>query len=122
MTAILVSRFRLDLQAVNQKPLKLGRDDPLHSSHMDASEHSGRDVGSLVFRRFDVVGSLGASLAPSEHGEVTGGAGFGEDELEEIDGDNAVGECNVLQQSVLMGSPESASCVESASEAARSVT
>ena len=67
MTAILVSRFLLDLQAANQKSLKVARDDPLYSSRMDDSEDNGRAVGSLVFAGFDVVGSLGASLAPSEH-------------------------------------------------------
>ena len=67
MTAILVSRFLLDIQAANQKSLKLARDDPLYSSRMDDSEDNGRGVGSLVFAGFDVVGSLGASLAPSEH-------------------------------------------------------
>ena len=67
MTAILVSRFLLDLQAASQNSLKLARDDPLYSSRMGDSEDNGRGVGSLVFAGFDVVGSLGASLAPSEH-------------------------------------------------------
>ena len=67
MTSILVSRFLLDLQAANQKSLKLARDDPLYSSRMGDSEDNGQGVGSLVFAGFDVVGSLGASLAPSEH-------------------------------------------------------
>ena len=52
ITAVLVSRFLLDLQAANQRSLKLNTDDPLHFS-------SGSDdgTGSLTFAR--VVGSLG---------------------------------------------------------------
>ena len=67
ITAILVSRFLLDLQAASERSLKLARDDPLYSSRMGDSEDNGQGVGSLVFAGFDVVGSLGASLAPSEH-------------------------------------------------------
>ena len=67
MTAILVSRFLLDLQAASQNSLKLARDDPLYSSRIGDSEDNGQGVGSLVFAGFDVVGSLGASLSPSEH-------------------------------------------------------
>ena len=67
MTAILVSRFLLDLQAASERSLKLARDDPLYSSRMVDSEDNGQGVGPLVFAGFDVVGSLGASLAPSDH-------------------------------------------------------
>ena len=84
MTSILVSRFLLDLQAVNQKSLKLAREDPLYSSMMDdSSEDDGRGVGSLVLAGFDVVGSLGASLAPGVHvSSLLGDAESGEDDLE----------------------------------------
>ena len=68
MTSILVSRFLLDLQAASQKSLKVALDDPLYSSRMGDSEDNERGVDSLVFAGFDVVGSLGAALAPSEHG------------------------------------------------------
>ena len=67
MTAILVSRFLLDLQAANQKSLKVAQDDPLYSSRMGDNEDNGQGVGPLFFAGFDVVGSLGASLALSEH-------------------------------------------------------
>ena len=113
MTALLVSRFLLDLQAASQKSLKLARDDPLYSSRMDGSENSARGTGSLVFAGFDVVGSLGASLAPSEDEE------FGEtDNLEEpIEDDTALrerdagAEAPTLEEAALVG------CVE---EVARS--
>ena len=83
VTAMLVSRFQLDLQAVAQKSLKLARDDPLHSSRMESREDNGR-VGSLVFTGFDVVGSLGASLNPSEHAsDRVEDAEIIEDDLEE---------------------------------------
>ena len=83
MTSILISRFLLDLQAVNQKSLNLAWDDTLHSSRMDDGEDSGRGVGSLVFAGFDVVGSLGASLAPGVHvSSLLGDAESGEDDLE----------------------------------------
>ena len=81
MTAILVSRFLLDLQAANQKSLKLARDDPLYSSRMGDSEDNGQGVGSLVFAGFDVVGSLGAALAPSEHASD----GMDDEEIREAD-------------------------------------
>ena len=87
MTAILVSRFLLDLQAASQKSLKLARDDPLYSSRMGDSEDNGRGAGSLVFAGFDVVGSLGASLAPSGH------ASDGMDDEEFREADNS-GESN----------------------------
>ena len=84
MTAILVSRFLLDLQAASQKSLKLARDDPLYSSRMGDSEDNGRGVGSLEFAGFDVVGSLGASLNPSEHAsDRVEDAEIIEDDLEE---------------------------------------
>ena len=95
MTALLVSRFLLDLQAANQKSLKLARDDPLYSSRMDDSEDNGRRTGSLVFAGFDVVGSLGTSLAPSEHtSDGMEDGEFGEaDNLEEpIEDDTALRE------------------------------
>ena len=87
MTSILVSRFLLDLQVANQKSLKLARDDPLYSSGMGDSEDNGRGVDSLVFAGFDVVGSLGASLAHSEH------ASDGMDDEEFREADNS-GESN----------------------------
>ena len=68
---------------MNQKSLNLAWDDTLHSSRMDDGEDSGRGVGSLVFAGFDVVGSLGASLAPSVHiSSLLGDAESGEDALE----------------------------------------
>ena len=96
MTAILVSRFLLDLQAASQNSLKLARDDPLYSSMMDDSEDNGpRGVGSLVFAGFDVVGSLGASLAPNEHasdGMDDEEFGAADDSGEPIQEDTAPGE------------------------------
>ena len=52
ITAVLVSRFLLDLQTANQRSLKLNSNDPLHLSTgaFDAA-------GSVAFAR--VVGSLG---------------------------------------------------------------
>ena len=81
MTSILVSRFLLDLQAVSQKSLKLARDDPLYSSRLDGSENNARGAGSLVFAGFDVVGSLGASLSPSEHASD----GMDDEEFREVE-------------------------------------
>ena len=68
MTTVLVSRFLLDLQASNQRALKLDSRDPLYLS--DAQPQSQ----SLVFARV-VLGSLGGSIlrgvedAESEHDE-----------------------------------------------------
>ena len=112
-TAILVSRFLLDLQAVNQKSLRVARDDPLHSSRMDASNDSRLGANSLVFAGFDVVGSLGASLAPSEHAsDCVEDAEFEEvDDGEELGRDGtAFGENGTPGQQTLEGSV-SAACV-----------
>ena len=104
MTAILVSRFLLDLQAASQKSLKLARDDPLYSSRMGDSEDNGRGVGSLVFAGFDVVGPLGASLAPNEHAsdgmddEEFKGA---DDSGEPIEEDTAQGERDAAAEPIL---------------------
>ena len=67
MTAILISRFLLNLQAVNQSSLKLARDDPLYSSQMNTGAGGEQGLGSLVFSGFDMVGSLGESIALGEH-------------------------------------------------------
>ena len=112
VTSILVSRFLLDLQAANQKSLKLARDDPLYSSGMGDSEDNGRGVGSLVFAGFDVVGSLGASLAPSEHAsdgmddEEFGKADNSEEPIQE---DTAPGERDVALEAAVH-----VACVEGA--------
>ncbi|KAM5536576.1 hypothetical protein V8D89_009671 [Ganoderma adspersum] len=52
ITAVLVSRFLLDLQTANQRSLKLGSSDPLH-----LSTRSFDGGGSVAFAR--IVGSLG---------------------------------------------------------------
>ncbi|KAH9919798.1 uncharacterized protein BXZ73DRAFT_80309 [Epithele typhae] len=57
ITTILVSRFLLDLQEAHQRTVKLGTDDPLHSS---ASEFQV-GIGSLQFA-VDAMGSIGADL------------------------------------------------------------
>ena len=104
MAAILVSRFLLDLQAANQKSLKLARDDPLYSSRIGDSEDNGQGVGSLVFAGFDVVGSLGASLAPSEHasdGVDDEEFGAADDSGEPIQEDTAPGERDAAAESTL---------------------
>ena len=99
MTAMLVSRFLLDLQAVNQKSLKLARDDPLHSSGMDNSDVDGRGIGSLDSVRFDVVGSLGASLAPCEHAsDCLGNGEISEDDLGESGREDPIGLVQLLSQ------------------------
>ena len=81
LTAILVSRFLLDLQAVNRKSIQV-------SSHLSSSESSGDDPAfgsdSLVFAGFDVVGSLGSSLARGEHASF-GGLTLDEDEEEKAE-------------------------------------
>ena len=64
LTAILVSRFLLDLQAANQSSLNLARDDGLCDS--DNSDEV-RSVGSVIFAGFN-VGSLGSSLSRGELG------------------------------------------------------
>ena len=104
MTSILVSRFLLDLQAASQKSLKLARDDPLYSSRMGDSEDNERGVGSLVFAGFDVVGSLGASLAPSEHasdGMDDGEFREADDSGEAIQEDTAPGESDAAAEPAL---------------------
>ncbi|KAM5530955.1 hypothetical protein V8D89_015400 [Ganoderma adspersum] len=58
VTAVLVSRFLLDLQAANRKALRLDSQD------MSQDETSqGFPAGSLIFNR--VVGSLGSSIDPT---------------------------------------------------------
>ena len=58
---MLVSRFLLDLQASNQRALKLDSRDPLYLS--DA--HSQSQSQSLVFAR--VVGSLASSVGSGDY-------------------------------------------------------
>ncbi|TBU34174.1 hypothetical protein BD311DRAFT_802551 [Dichomitus squalens] len=58
VTAVLVSRFLLDLQAANRKALDL---DPQDMSHIGSSQGP---TGSLIFER--VVGSLGSMILPGE--------------------------------------------------------
>ncbi|KAH9919757.1 uncharacterized protein BXZ73DRAFT_80274 [Epithele typhae] len=57
LTTILVSRFLLDLQEVHQRTIKLGSDDPLHSSASDCQV----GIGSLRFA-VDAMGSIRADL------------------------------------------------------------
>ncbi|PIL24627.1 hypothetical protein GSI_12511 [Ganoderma sinense ZZ0214-1] len=57
VTAVLVSRFLLDLQAANRKTLRLDSQD---LSQEETSQ--GVPTGSLIFNR--VVGSLGSSILP----------------------------------------------------------
>ncbi|KAH9919800.1 uncharacterized protein BXZ73DRAFT_104908 [Epithele typhae] len=59
LTAILVSRFLLDLQESHQRTVKLGSDDPLHSSASDFQA----GIGSLQFA-VDVMGSIRADIRP----------------------------------------------------------
>ncbi|KAJ8483214.1 hypothetical protein ONZ51_g4865 [Trametes cubensis] len=61
VTAVLVSRFLLDLQSTNRKSLRL---DPSDSMHFDTSFG-----GTLSFAR--VVGSIGAPLEPTSIGSNT---------------------------------------------------
>ncbi|KAH9919786.1 uncharacterized protein BXZ73DRAFT_80301 [Epithele typhae] len=58
LTTVLVSRFLLDLQEAHQRTIKLGSDDPLHSS---AASESQVGIGSLRFA-VDAMGSIGADL------------------------------------------------------------
>ena len=60
VTTVLVSRFLLDLQASNQRALKVGTDDPLY---MGSTLSSAGRQGSVVFAR--VVGSLGSAVSSS---------------------------------------------------------
>ncbi|KAJ8453855.1 hypothetical protein ONZ51_g13365 [Trametes cubensis] len=61
VTAVLVSRFLLDLQSTNRKSLRL---DPSDSMHFDTSFG-----GTLSFAR--VVGSIGSPLEPTSIGSNT---------------------------------------------------
>ena len=61
LSAVLVSRFLLDLQAANQHALQLGFDDPSSSGLGSASA-----AASLIFARIDAVGSIGAALPVGE--------------------------------------------------------
>ena len=68
MTTVLVSRFLLDLQASNQRALKLDSRDPLYLSAGaggDGDAHSQSQSQSLVFAR--VVGSLASSVSSGEY-------------------------------------------------------
>ena len=81
LTAILVSRFLIDLQAANQRVLRLDEDDPLYTSKDDTSDGQGAIAGpdvSLVFAKFDVVGSIGCVLEP-EQSALSGTMDLGED-------------------------------------------
>ena len=100
-TAILISRVLLNLQAVNQKQLRLARDDPLHSSRMYSSEDNGPGAYLLAFSRFDVVGSLGASLAVSKHPDDLE---FPEDNFNEDGQADTIGEPGAPMQSVVESS------------------
>ena len=82
-----MSRFLLDLQAAHQRTSEVAQDDSSFFSSVDAIEDSAQGVHSLVFAGLDVVGSLRASLTPSDHaskcvGEVT--AGLDKDEIERV--------------------------------------
>ena len=63
-TAILISRFLIDLQAVNQRSLRVGRDDPLYTS--ETAELTQPGTASLVVARFDFIGSIGGVLQAEE--------------------------------------------------------
>ena len=63
-TAILISRFLIDLQAVNQRSLRVGRDDPLYTS--ETAELTQPGTASLVISRFDFIGSIGGVLQAEE--------------------------------------------------------
>ena len=78
-TAILVSRFLLDLQAASHNSLKLAENGDTSSTALD-SEDGVRSAGTVIFADFNVVGSLGSSLSRGEHGS------FGEVELDELNG------------------------------------
>ena len=91
LTAILISRFLLNLQAADQNSFKLAQDSSLYASRMADSEDSERGVGSLVFAGFDAVGSLGVSrLASREYAGSCFGMEIDQDGSEEGRGENAV--------------------------------
>lgn len=64
VTAVLVSRFLLDLQAANRRALRLDSQD-LSQGETSAQ---GFPAGSIMFNR--VVGSLGSSIEPGSFEDV----------------------------------------------------
>ena len=67
LTAILVSRFLIDLQAANQRTVRIFRDDNMFLSGIDGEDSEDCTTTTLSFAGFDVVGSLGTQLKPGEH-------------------------------------------------------
>ena len=75
LTAVLVSRFLLDLQAANQYALQLGFDDASSSGLGGASA-----AASLIFARIDAVGSIGAALPVGQFASWDSSAGTEEED------------------------------------------
>ena len=65
ITAILVSRFLLDLQYANHKSVGIACSES--STHHDSGRGEGSGSVSLTFERF--VGSMGTSIAPVDGDE-----------------------------------------------------
>ena len=104
ITALLIWRFLIDLQAANQQVVKLDRNDPLYSSGDGGEYHHEQSAGRLSFARFDVVGSLG------EHASLG--------TLTFLEGDSGSGAMERAEPSIVKGdrSLTAASSVESGGE------
>ena len=110
ITALLIWRFLIDLQAANQQVVKLDRNDPLYSSGDGGEYHHEQSAGRLSFARFDVVGSLGEQLSPGEHASLG--------TLTFLEGDSGSGAMERAEASIVKGdrSLTAASSVESGGE------
>ena len=67
LTAILVSRFLIDLQAANRRTVRFSWGDNMFPSGLTSDDSENQSTSTLSFARFDVVGSLAFRLEPGEH-------------------------------------------------------
>ena len=65
-TAVIVSRFLLNLQAASERIVKLDRDDPLHTVTRQGEDWAP-GFTPVAFAHFDVVGSVGSSIVMGDY-------------------------------------------------------